>query len=133
MGLYIYTMRKKTRKIQGVDAHYFSFAYKPCLCHTRKWIYKKYDREAKEAFSDYDGGPVILADPGDNLNGARVYRNVRSREWCDCYDFPGDPIGFIKQEGRKLILVSEHRWKLSDRVCVDCIKEGEFVTRIETN
>lgn len=140
MGVYVYTMRKKTRKVNGTDVRFFSFAYKPSysFCPTGYSLERsmqRYDAAAEAAFADYDGGPVMIADPEDkDLNGARVYRNVKSSIWNDAYEFPGEFIGYIKQNGRKLSLVGEHRWRAqhpNDRTFVECIKDGKPATRVE--
>ena len=141
MGMYVYTLRKKTRKLQGVDAHYFGYAYKPSWSWSwnnerrHKAMMDRYDAAGDAAFEAYEGGPVIVADPGDkDLNGCRVYRNVRSGRWNDCNEFPGEAIGFVKQEGRKLTLVSEHRWRATmpnDRTFVEYVKDGKFTQRVE--
>lgn len=139
MGAYVYTMRRKTRKVNGVDVRFYAYAYKPSYSFTSAYnlnrSIQRYEAAAEAAFADYDGGPVMLADPEDkDLNGRPVYRNVRSAIWNDLNPFPGEIIGFIKQEGRTLTLVGEHRWRAqmpNDRTFVEYIKDGQLAQRVE--
>lgn len=139
MGTYVYTLRKKQRSItlpggEKVKANYYSYAYKPnwalaCNYNTKQ-SENAYGRAAEAAYDAYDGGLVIVADPDDkDLNGRHVYRNVQSPVWYDSYDFPGEAVGFIKQEGRKLTVVSEHRWRAQqpdDRTFIEYVEDGKF-------
>ena len=138
MGAYVYTMRKRARKVNGVAVRFFSYAYKPSYAFTTRDMLersiRRYEAAAEAAFEDYDGGPVMLADHDKDLNGAPVYRNVRSAIWNDMSPFPGQVIGFIKQEGRKLTLVPEYRWRAqqpNDRTFVEYIKDGHIAQRVE--
>jgi hypothetical protein len=138
MGIYVYTMRKKTRKIDGVPANFYSFAYKPSwagFCAKTYPNERRQDAAAERAFSEYKGGPVILGDSDTkDLTGYPVYRKVKAARWTDCYDFPGELIGFIKQEGRKLTLAAEHRFRAEypkDRTFVEYIKDGRIAMREE--
>jgi len=139
MGIYVYTLRRKTRKVSGVDVRYYSYAYKPSYTFTTSYNLKqriqRHEKAAKAAFEDYDGGPVMIADADDkDLNGRPVYRKARTPIWHDCDDFPGELIGFIKQDGHKLTLVSEYRWRAqqpNDRTFVEYIKDGKLASRVE--
>ena len=139
MGVYVYTMRRKTRKVSGVDVRFYAYAYKPSYSFKTNYSLERsiqrYHAAAEAAFADYDGGPIMIADPDSkDLTGVPVYRNVRIAIWNDMNPFPGEIIGFIKQEDRKLTLVSEHRWRAqypNDRTFIEYIKDGQLAQRVE--
>lgn len=141
MGIYVYTMRKATRRLvlpngEKVDARYYSYAYKPYYCFIPPKEAKRFEASmnsrAEKAFEDYDNGYVIVGDAGESLEGCYVYRAVRHCTWSDCNEFPGEAVGIIKMKGRLPHVVTKGDWygfdTPDDREYRTVIKDGKFAT-----
>jgi hypothetical protein len=126
MGMYVYTMRKRTVKIQLpcgeiVDANLMlfdslansdGFFKKPTAEDKRREArLKKADQVAAAARSGYvvEGGMCHtrpLKNRRIDYNEAKVYDNVTSGVWCDSLPFPGRLIGLLKK--------NKGRWQVVD-------------------
>ena len=121
MGVYIYTMRKKTVNVvighATVKANLFLFAYKDHWIFDlgkeharRKFRENNAHRIGQEAFNSKRSGYVIDGDPDIGFHGARVYNNVTNGIWVDTGKFPGTLIGYAHLEGKKLVMRPESPW-----------------------
>jgi hypothetical protein len=120
MGVYVYTLRKKTITLQTQDgpvkARLCSFAYKPLYSYFLTPINEEtqrrqaaYLRGARNAFDTYHGGYVVVVDNSD-IEGAHVYRDMTQPTWTDTANFPGTPVGVVKIVGKRLHLAQESNW-----------------------
>lgn len=140
MGVYIYTLRAKTRMIQlngkRVKAHLFMY-----LCRsdelesepsagfflnyneTRRRIRRRakmLDSHIVRALKIKNESEVVIVanqnnDGVINYQDADVYINCNKSSWTDCYDFPGTLVGFLHVEGKRLVVKPESAtWYTTD-------------------
>lgn len=121
MGVYVYTMRKKTAPIyiDGVrnEANFFSYAYKVSWAFSPGRSYSRLvgssHRRADEAFEAYTGGYVLVGDSDDNE--FTVYTAVTRGHWTDTGDFPGTVVGFARRDGKRLVFSLHGEWSTWER------------------
>lgn len=141
MGVYVYTMRKATKKLtlptgQKVDARFYSYAYKPNYSFSEPREHKRFvgsmERRALDAFDSYDNGYVIVGDQGESLDGAYVYRGVRHATWADCNEFPGEAVGIVTIKGNRAFMFQTTEWApfqgIPDREYRLVVKDGKIVS-----
>ncbi|MHC4296459.1 MAG: hypothetical protein ACYS7Y_04090 [Planctomycetota bacterium] len=132
MGTDYFTIRKRKQKIkvagEVVEARMFLYAYRPRTSWFQgdEGVRARVDNCAEKAYEDYldnGGGLVIVACEHQgvkSLDGAYVYRDVKTSHWHDCNKFPGEPVGIAQVDGRGLKLVKEWSnssgmtWRLVD-------------------
>jgi hypothetical protein len=108
MGIYVYTLRKKTVKLllpQKVDAHLLAYAYKDWWSwayddeeeRRRNFIRNNAARHAENAFNAMVSPYVVVGDPGESLQGREVYRDLKSPIWYDTDGITATIVGFVHE------------------------------------
>ena len=122
MGIYVYSMRKKTVNIvvdgNAVKANLFSYSYKEWWSFAfgkeqarREFIANNTERIGQAAFESPRSGYVVVGDAEDDHHGATVYKDVTRGTWVDTIDFPGTAVGFLHKEGKNLVMRDHSPWK----------------------
>jgi hypothetical protein len=119
MGLYIYSLKKASRKIktdQGIDkVQHFSYSYKDWSGWTVPASFKRMEgrvnASADRAFEEYKGGYIVTCDVKDedgkltDLDGVKVYKDLPcSTLYDDHIDKNLSYVGTLKKEGRSYVL-----------------------------
>jgi len=124
MGVYVNTMRAKTRQIdlQGkkVKANIFLYLCRLSSLDTPILATSREERRARLYQNHVDkagdltpaSGVAILAykDGTIHYDGAEVITNLKSNVWYDCDRLPGDLAGWIHVEGKKLVVKTHTKW-----------------------
>jgi len=129
MGVYIYTLRAKTKPLHvlglgTVRANLYCYAYR----YTSYWkgdpgersytfMTENAERNARNAFANYTGGHVIICSDEDlkggnkSLEGRTVYTNVTEPVYVDTVKFPGNHVGWVGLQGKGLYLSKQTPWR----------------------
>ena len=122
MGVYIYSLRKRTVNIlvdgEKTKANLFSFSYKEHWSFAfgreqarREFITNNTERTGQAAFDSPRSGYVVIGDADYDHHGATVYANVTQGTWVDTLPFPGTAVGFLHKEGKNLVMRDHSPWE----------------------
>lgn len=134
MGIYVYTLRKKTIPVtlasgETVGANLFSYAYRYCgdyedirdayrLSTEEKKYARSYrmrasnaSRLADAAFAAPRSGIFVMGDE-EKLDGCAVYDGLTKPVWYDCNKKVwGNTLGFLKRSGKRWLLSQTSEWR----------------------
>jgi hypothetical protein len=115
-------MRKRTIRIeldgQPIKANLYLYAFKDSWAlylgrerQQREFRQENAKRLGREAFNSPRSGYVVEQGGDDNdYHGCPVFTNCTAGFYYDVNPFPGKLIGYLHQEGRKLIVRRESPW-----------------------
>lgn len=133
MGVYIYTLRKRTLPIwvegERIVANLFSYAYKDWWGFAfgeeerrRNFIRDNAARRAQEAWDSERSGYVVMGDPEYGWEDCAVYRDLQKPLWYDTDKLPATIVGYLHKIGRKWVVTPESSWQPFKRMV-----DGEWV------